>query len=258
MVEPQPSKLVVRVRFPSPATRDKPWKRGFSRSGGDLWRLWETALGNAIGNRSWVGARAECAMCGHYEWVALGPDQTEFALLPLGKALNGRQRRSRRTGLLDADHWRGLLAPSPSGPESDVVDEPHRNRCFPCATRTGHRWERSDREVFPTGTSHPLKSAVDDGHHIKFHASGNNVKMKWIKDKDEDVGKFVATVRGRMKGGSPAASASPAAGVAAEPPSIPDQIRKLGALRDEGQLTDDGSRGRGPNCSTKCNSRLSV
>jgi hypothetical protein len=58
------------------------------------------------------------------------------------------------------------------------------------------------------------------------------------------VATFVATVRGRRKGGSPAPSGSPALSVAADALSIPDQIRKLGELRDVGLFTDEEFEGK--------------
>ena len=35
-----------------------------------------------------VGARAECLICGHNNWVGLGPDRTEFTLLPTANELD--------------------------------------------------------------------------------------------------------------------------------------------------------------------------
>jgi hypothetical protein len=72
------------------------------------------------------------------------------------------------------------------------------------------------------------------GHHISFFASGNKVEMKWI-DKKQDLAGFISTVRSHMRGG-------PGNGSVAASPSeagIPDQLRKLAQLRDEGILTED-------------------
>jgi len=74
------------------------------------------------------------------------------------------------------------------------------------------------------------------GHHITLFASGNKVAMKWI-DKKQDVSGFVATVRGRMKGGAGAGDGAPAPAVAEL--DAADQIRKLAELRDTGILTEE-------------------
>jgi hypothetical protein len=91
-----------------------------------------------------------------------------------------------------------------------------------------------DLEVFPYEniSSIEMGKGMVMGHHIKFFASGNEVKVKWI-DKKQDVGGFVTTVKSRMKGGTP----SPTEGSPA--PDLGDQLRKLAALREEGLLTDD-------------------
>jgi hypothetical protein len=73
------------------------------------------------------------------------------------------------------------------------------------------------------------------GHHVKFFASGNEVKMKWIDDKTGSVAEFVTEVKRRMKGGSPAET--PAA--PSLQPDLADQLRRLGELRSEGLLTED-------------------
>jgi hypothetical protein len=77
------------------------------------------------------------------------------------------------------------------------------------------------------------------GHKMSFFASGNHVQMKWI-DK-AGVEEFTTAVRARMgKDGHQAASGSPTV-EAAQPaaPDIPDQLRKLGELRDAGILTQE-------------------
>jgi Bacterial PH domain/Short C-terminal domain len=71
------------------------------------------------------------------------------------------------------------------------------------------------------------------GHHVKFFASGNEVKMKWIDDKDA-LADFVAEVKRRMKGGSP--TPAPTTDTQFD---LADQLRRLGELRDEGLLTDE-------------------
>jgi hypothetical protein len=72
------------------------------------------------------------------------------------------------------------------------------------------------------------------GHHIKFFASGNEARMKWI-DQKQDVSGFIAMVRARMKGGAGNGASAPAT---AEPDAS-DQIRKLAQLRDDGLITDE-------------------
>ena len=72
------------------------------------------------------------------------------------------------------------------------------------------------------------------GHQVKFFASGNEVRLKWI-DKNSDVPAFVETVRKEMKA-SKTAPAAPANGGSTD---VADQIRKLAALRDDGLLTDE-------------------
>jgi hypothetical protein len=92
-----------------------------------------------------------------------------------------------------------------------------------------------DLEVFPYENISSIEMGKSMmGHHIKFFASGNEVKLKWI-DKKEDVGAFVGEVKSRMKGGTPAPGAAP--GDTA--PDIGTQIRQLAQLRDEGLLTQE-------------------
>ena len=84
-----------------------------------------------------------------------------------------------------------------------------------------------DFEVFPYENISSIEMGKSMmGHHVKFFASGNEAKMKWI-DKHDDVGELVKTVRSRMRGGSP--SATPAAAEA--PKDLAAEIRKLRAAR---------------------------
>jgi Short C-terminal domain len=53
------------------------------------------------------------------------------------------------------------------------------------------------------------------------------------QDDKNAVADFVAEVKGRMKGGTPTSSSSPAQ------PDLADQLRRLGELRNEGLLTDE-------------------
>jgi hypothetical protein len=91
-----------------------------------------------------------------------------------------------------------------------------------------------DFEVFPYDHISSIESGKGMmGHHVKFFASGNEVKLKWI-DKKSDVPAFVETVRNQMKASK--TSHAPANGGSTD---VADQIRKLGALRDDGLLTDE-------------------
>lgn len=91
-----------------------------------------------------------------------------------------------------------------------------------------------DFEVFPYENISSIEMGKSMmGHHIKFFASGNEVKMKWINDK-EAVTELVGVVKARMKGGSSSASVP-----AASAPDLADQIRRLGELRSEGLLTEE-------------------
>jgi hypothetical protein len=73
------------------------------------------------------------------------------------------------------------------------------------------------------------------GHHVKFFASGNEVKMKWIDDKTA-VAEFVTEVKRRMKGGSPASTQT---APSLPGPDLADQLRRLAELKNEGLLTED-------------------
>jgi Bacterial PH domain/Short C-terminal domain len=91
-----------------------------------------------------------------------------------------------------------------------------------------------DLEVFPYENISSIEMGKSMmGHHIKLFASGNEVRMKWIKDKD-GVARFVNTVKDRMKGG-----AQPDSTRTAPAPDLADQIRRLGELRAEGLLSEE-------------------
>ena len=67
---------------------------------------------------------------------------------------------------------------------------------------------------------------------VTFFASGNKAAMKWIKEGAVDA--FIATVREQSESKAAAVSGSPATVTE----SIPDQIKKLAALCDEGIVSD--------------------
>ena len=103
------------------------------------------------------------------------------------------------------------------------------------SSSTPRRWVDMTLKSFLTTTSLRSRRVREMmGHQVKFFASGNEVKLKWI-DKGSDVPAFVETVKDKMKA-SKSASAAPANGGS---PDVADQIRKLAALRDEGLLTNE-------------------
>ena len=76
------------------------------------------------------------------------------------------------------------------------------------------------------------------GGTLSFHASGNNVKMKWINTATMPA--FVDMVRERMHK-KPAEGTQGSQGTMPSPPAldIPGQIAALAALRDQGILTEE-------------------
>lgn len=92
-----------------------------------------------------------------------------------------------------------------------------------------------DLEVFPYDHISSIEASKGMmGHQVKFFASGNEVKLKWI-DKKSDTPAFVETVRKQMK----ASKSAPSAPVNGGSMDVAEQIRKLAALRDDGLLTDE-------------------
>lgn len=84
-----------------------------------------------------------------------------------------------------------------------------------------------DLESFPFGNISSLEMGKNMmGHHVRFFASGNEVRIKWIKDA-AGLEKFMAHVRDHMAG-APATSG----GTAGE--SAIDKLKKLAELRDAG------------------------
>lgn len=92
-----------------------------------------------------------------------------------------------------------------------------------------------DLEVFP----YPHISSVEMGknmmgHYIKFFASGNSIRMKWISN--GDVRAFVEIVKQRMTMKPHDSSQS------SEKPAVIDplsQLERLGKLHKAGALTDE-------------------
>ena len=80
-------------------------------------------------------------------------------------------------------------------------------------------------------------SSVEDskglivGNTISFFAAGNRVSLKWIKK--GDIPEFLEYAKSQV--GRPAQSAP----MAAAAPDIPEQIKKLSDLHDQGILTDE-------------------
>ena len=68
------------------------------------------------------------------------------------------------------------------------------------------------------------------GGNITFFASGNKATLKWIKGKG-DIEEFVTFVR-EKSGKADTVEGS-------DQPDIPDQIKKLSELRDQGILTEE-------------------
>jgi hypothetical protein len=92
-----------------------------------------------------------------------------------------------------------------------------------------------DLEVFPYDHISSIETSKGMmGHQVKFFASGNEVKLKWIDNKS-DVPAFVETVRNQMK----ASKSTPATPTNGGSTDIADQIRKLASLRDDGLLTEE-------------------
>jgi len=89
-----------------------------------------------------------------------------------------------------------------------------------------------DLESFPYSSISSIEfSKGFMGHTISFFASGNNVKMKWIKT--DNIAAFVGHIRSNMgkKENSGALSS-------AQPIDPIEQIRKLAELKDSGLITE--------------------
>jgi Bacterial PH domain/Short C-terminal domain len=94
-----------------------------------------------------------------------------------------------------------------------------------------------DLEVFPYSHLSSFESGEGvTGHHIKFYASGNEVTLKWI-DRNSDVPAFVAVVKQHMRSDHRSVTATEPA--ADGSPDVPEQIRKLAELHNDGVLTDE-------------------
>ena len=92
-----------------------------------------------------------------------------------------------------------------------------------------------DFEAFPyTNISSMEMGKSLMGHYINFFASGNSVKMKWIRD--GDVRAFVDTVKAQMES---AKSSKGSSNEVSEQPTDPiEQLERLGKLHAAGVLTD--------------------
>jgi Bacterial PH domain/Short C-terminal domain len=81
------------------------------------------------------------------------------------------------------------------------------------------------------------------GHAVSFIASGNRVNLKWIPE-GRDLAAFLEVVKSQLSGRPSTHSPGAVPAVASAQPArsstfdIPDQIRKLGGLRDAGVLTE--------------------
>lgn len=90
-------------------------------------------------------------------------------------------------------------------------------------------------ESFPyKGVSSIEMSSGMMGHAITVIASGNKARMKWINN--GDVAAFSSYVNAKLNSGTTNKADQPSS---SEGLDIPDQIRKLASLRDDGILTDD-------------------
>jgi len=94
-----------------------------------------------------------------------------------------------------------------------------------------------DLEVFPYRHISSIETSKGmTGHVVKFYASGNEVKLKYI-DKSSDAPGFVSIVKDQMNAQHQAPAA--AAPVSNDSPDVAEQIRKLAQLHDDGLVTDD-------------------
>lgn len=90
-----------------------------------------------------------------------------------------------------------------------------------------------DFEAFPYANISSMEMGKNlMGHYIKFFASGNSAKMKWINT--GDVRAFVDTVKAQMASAKSNKDSSP------EQPTDPvEQLERLSKLHAAGVLTDD-------------------
>ena len=87
-----------------------------------------------------------------------------------------------------------------------------------------------DMESFPLENISSIEAGKGMmGHKFSFFASGNKVKMKWIKN--GNVEKFLEYVRNNIGKNSSSKSAPKT--------DIPTQIRKLAELKEQGILTEE-------------------
>lgn len=92
-----------------------------------------------------------------------------------------------------------------------------------------------DLEAFPYGNISSFEQSKSMmGFQLSFHASGNQVKLKGVTDRDA-FEKFTEVFKNRIGGSMPSAEV-PASSSADE---VFDQLRKLGELRDAGIVTQE-------------------
>ena len=93
-----------------------------------------------------------------------------------------------------------------------------------------------DLESFPYEHISSFEQGKDMvmGHKLAFHASGNNVKVKWIKDVDALAG-VVEITRGRMGKHVPA----PAPASSSDTTDPAARLKKLSELKDAGLLSPE-------------------
>jgi hypothetical protein len=91
-----------------------------------------------------------------------------------------------------------------------------------------------DLESFPfENISSIEKSKGIMGHSVAFYASGNKVKMKWINQGDiKEFTEYVNSMLGYQHNLTTAQNTD-------SPVDIPDQIKKLADLKDQGILTEE-------------------
>lgn len=94
-----------------------------------------------------------------------------------------------------------------------------------------------DLEVFPYSTISSIEMSKGlMGHKITFFASGNKATVKWISDKN--IQAFVSEIKNRI------GKKEEARVVAETTIDVPDQIKKLSELKDQGILSEEEFEGK--------------
>jgi hypothetical protein len=89
-----------------------------------------------------------------------------------------------------------------------------------------------DMESFPYRSISSVEAGKSlTGHKVTFFASGNRVSLKYIHLEASALTEFLGLIRGQATQGVSSSAASA--------PDVADQIRRLGALRDEGLLSEE-------------------